>query len=112
MLFVIALETNRFSKKGNFMSFTKRIIEKENDLNHHAFCFLKENNYVEQALDGTVFSTYSSDESFIYIKSNYYYKEKRLKESFSLKEFRDKIKMILDLSIEGSAFYYDLNRLD
>ena len=94
------------------MSLTKRTLEKKYSLSYHVIRFLKNSNYIEEALDGTLCSVYSSDDSLIYIKSNYYYKDNNLTSLFSLRTFRDKIKVVLDSCIQSSAFDYDLDRID
>ena len=94
------------------MSLTKRMIERDCSLRMSARAFLLENAFAEEALNGALCSTHSSSESKIYIRAYYYYKENAFDDVFSLKEFKDEIKDMLETCIPSSAWDYDWERLD
>lgn len=91
---------------------SKTRTRKKELLNNIAKEFLLENNFIEEALDGTTFCKVSSDDSVVYKNATNYYKNNNLLQYFSLVEFRDEIKKILDESFLSDPFEYDLDRLD
>ena len=93
------------------MSSAKRQLEKREAIYHYAFTFLVESDYIEESrMDGTIYTKYYSDNPEIFIKSNKFYNNLK-NVDFSLKEFRDEIKKILDTAIYGVAFENDLKKL-
>lgn len=94
------------------MSGAKELLKNMELLNRTAKDFLLENNFIEEALDCTTFCKVSSDNSVVYKKATNYYKNNNLKQYFSLKEFKDEVKKILDESLRSNPFDYDLDRLD
>lgn len=93
------------------MGATKRMIEKSQSLESCARNFLLENDFIEEALNGHLCTKTYSDRSDVYIKANTYYKEHKLNDLFTLTEFRDEIKNILDTSEFIDSFEYDLERI-
>ncbi len=87
------------------------MIEKSQSLEMSTKSFLIENKYIEEALNGHLCARTYSDNSEVYIKANAYYKKHKLSEDFSLVEFRDEIKHVLDISEFVDPFEYDLKRI-
>ena len=95
------------------MGFTKNEEIKQMDLNSCAIEFLKESRYITETLDGTLFTRilFSNDPE-IYIRATSYFKKHNLEKSFTLSEFRDKVKKIIDQASLEDPIEHDIKYLD
>lgn len=93
------------------MGASKKLFEKQELLESYAKTFLFENNYIEEALDGHLCTQTHSDNNEVFIKANKYFNDNELHTLFSLTEFRDQVKYILDISEFIKNFDYDLKRM-
>lgn len=85
---------------------------KQEELEKYAREFLLEKEFAEEALDGTLHGTVSSDSSFLFKMATIYFENNKLKDSFTLVEFRDKVKELVDNFVSPDAYSYDVERLD
>ncbi len=92
------------------MGLIKRTIEKRDSIESHARDFLIANHYMEEALNGHLCTKRYSDDKEVYINANKYYEEHGLKDFFELREFRDEIKRLLNISEFTDAYEYDCKR--